>query len=166
MFPKTKIRRNHNRNLLSAMEAFEIADPELIEGTCGNIASLVNPTFDKNPKTGNWESVGGLFKGKHFYDKVSAPFLLAKLVASFPGLKVSCEGQDGYKVTWTVVLKHKATGAIFTFYDWKGAASIGSNLMPSDVKGQLKADFLLLIKALADPRFPHPYDGCVIGEVA
>lgn len=166
MFPKIKKRRNNNRKLLDVLNAFEPANPDDIAGTCGNIQSVINPKFDINPKTGKWENVGGIFKGKCFYDKVSAPYLLAKLAASYPGVQISTEGQDGYKVTWTIALKHKDTGATFTFYDWKGAASFGSNIFPDELKGQLKMDFILLIKALADPRFPHPYDGCVIGEVA
>lgn len=112
MFPKTKTRRNNNKKLLGAMDAFEPASSDLLRGTCGNIQSLVNPTFKKVGE--KYKNVGGLFKGETFYDKVSAPYLLAKLVASYPGLQVNTEGQDGYKVTWIVVLKHKETGGVFT----------------------------------------------------
>lgn len=164
MFPKIKKRRNNNKRLLDAFEAFEPASPDLIEGTCGNIAELVNPKFTKVGD--EYKHIGGIFKGKTFYEKVSAPYLLAKLVAAYSGIQVTTEGQDGYKVTWTLVLKHKESGHVVTFYDWKGAASIGSDVFPSSNDAQFKKDFIKLVKALADERFPHPYDGCVIGEVA
>lgn len=164
MFPKMKERRNNKMSLLAAMEPFEPGNPADINGTCGNIKDCFDPNYERDPKTGEYKYKGGIFKNKPFYEKVSAPYLLAKLVASYPGLKVSCEGQEGYKVTWTVVLKHKETGAILTFYDWKGAASYGSNIRHCE--GGLKNDIARLLKALADPRFPHPYDGCVIGEIA
>jgi hypothetical protein len=165
MFPVVTERRNHNKELLEAMEAFEPASPDLIEGTCGNVQSEFDPSYDAD-ESGKYAYRGGIFSdAKPFYEIVSAPYVLAKLAASYPGLQISTEGQEGYKVTWTVVLKHKESGHVITFYDWKGAASYGSDLrskLPPGFKEAVKA----LLLALADPQFPHPYDGCVIGEIA
>ena len=92
---------------------------------------------------------------------VSAPMLLARLVSG--GMSPMVLGQEGYKITWEVALKHETTGAILTFYDWKGGASYGS-CGSSDIV--FLADVKALLAALTNPRFPHPYDGCVVGEIA
>lgn len=155
-------RRNNNIELLKATEAFEPADQSLLGGTCGNIQSVFDPQINYSKMIKTRE---GLFGKKYFYEMVSAPMLLAKLVASYHGLDVGAQGQKAYKVTWTVVLKHKKSGHILTFYDWKGGASFGSNL-GDELPAQFKKDVAELLKALADERFPHPYDGCSIGEIA
>ena len=161
-----KTRRNANYKLLGSLEAFEAVDSSLSDGTHGNIEGLVNGEIKRNDKK-EYKYVGGAFKGgKSIWQAISAPFLLAKLVASFRGIKIETHGQNAYKITWMAVLKHKESGAIITFYDWKGGASIGSNLNPDEVTPELKKDLFALVRALADPHFPHPYDGCSIGEVA
>lgn len=156
-------RRSADYKLLRALEAFEPASIDLAEGTCGNIQCQFNGEFNKQPD-GEWKTAGGIFNGKCFYDVVSAPMLLAKLVAGYRGLNVNAEGQDAYKVTWTVVLRHKKSKNVVTFYDWKGSASFGSNQY--EAKGAFKKDLTALLLALADDAFPHPYDGCRIGEIA
>lgn len=160
-FPKISKRRNNNVKLLEIMNEFESIESN--GGTSGNIQRVFDGTF--NLDTGKNE--GSIFKGgKAFYECVSAPYLLAKLVASYPGLKIRVEGQEGYKITWHVALKHKESGHVITFYDWKGSASYGSDLRDKEIPKKFKSDVAKLLKALADNRFPHPYDGCVIGEVA
>lgn len=164
-FPEVSERRSNKPELLAALEGFQPCEADRINGTCGNIQWQ----FDGSPELGSGLSVkgykGGIFDGKAFYELVSAPYLLAKLVAGYPGLQVNAEGQEGYKVTWTVILKHKKTGHVVTFYDWKGAAAYGSDLR-SEMPESFRRDLSALLKALASPYFPHPYDGCVIGEIA
>ncbi len=155
---KTHNRRSADYSLLDALKAFESADSSLLAGTCGNIQTQFNPEWK------NGAMQGGIFGGESFYEAVSAPFLLAKLVAGYPGLSVNAEGQDAYKITWTVVLKHKSSGNVVTFYDWKGGSSFGGNL--TSAKGKFKTDLIALLLALVNQNFPHPYDGCRIGEIA
>lgn len=145
-------RRNADYSLLEACKAFEPASPECINGTSGNISFELFP----------YKSIETY---KAFYDYISAPMLLARLCAGFTGLQLSVGGQENYKTTWDVALKHKKSGLIVTFYDYKGAPSIGSNYDASKNKVFLK-DVKALVKALTNERFPHPYDGCVVGEVA
>ncbi len=152
-------RRNANYNLLKSLKAFEPVEGELLENTCGNIQDQFNPTYyrEKNP---------GIFgKGVAFYDAVSAPMLLARLCAGFSGLHIFARGQEAYKVTWQVILRYKESGHIVTFYDWKGSASFGSDLS-GELPAKFKRDVQSLLLALVDETFPHPYDGCKVGEVA
>jgi hypothetical protein len=156
---KTKKSRNADYKLLEKTQDFEVITQEKLwknhESTCGNITSVLKI----NPKTKKYESPGAI------YNLVSAPFLLARLCALFKNLDISANGQEAYKTTWNTALKHKKTGHVITFYDWKGAASYGSNNEALDDKEFIK-DATKLIKALCNDRCPHPYDGCVVGEVA
>ena len=157
--------RNANYELLESVSAWEPAPSDSMGGTCGNIQYHVNGEYDFDSR----KYKGGILGGKSLYDAVQAPYLLARLMAGFTGLQVSANGQEAYKTTWDTAIKHKRTGAIVTFYDWKGAASIGScdkalSLVKTD-KG-FKADLKALVRALTDERFPHPYDGCTVGEIA
>ena len=75
-------RRQANYKLLKAMEAFEPAHLESRLGTCGNIQKVINGSYC-SISSGKWGYRGGALKGKAFHEAVSAPFLLAKLVASY-----------------------------------------------------------------------------------
>lgn len=157
-------RRNHNKELLDACEAFEMATHKEVynndTSTCGNIIDMVNGEYVLDGKY-----KGGIFKNnKPFHEQVSAPYLLSRLVAA--GFTPDVCGQEGYKVTWIVYLKHKQSGHFVTFYDYKGASSIGSDVYGDKAPNELVSDLRSLAKALADNRFPHPYDGCVVGEIA
>ena len=165
--PSGDNRRNANYTLLKAFDLFEsIAEiPDDDQQYCGNIQSSVMgmPDADNIGLNGIIYPKTKLASNKSFYDQVSAPMLLARLVSA--GCKVSVEGQDGYKVTWQVILKHKKTGHIIYFYDWKGGPSFGSNADGMQSKQFIK-DVVKLINTLTDAQFPHPYDGCVVGEIA
>lgn len=156
---RPKNRRNANYKLLEVSKLFVPAqDTVTPEGTCGNIQNLIDDTSLKGPNT--WE--------KSFRGSVSAPYLLSRLITLFEGLKIEVHGQSAYKITWSAVLVHPETGFRFTFYDYKGAASFGSDVVKSGTKAE-KAfikDAKKLLAVLRDERCPHPYDGCVIGEVA
>lgn len=101
----------------------------------------------------------------NLYEKVSSPMLLARLVALIPGLKIETFGQLSYKITWHVAIEH-SSGLTLTFYDFKGAASIGIEETSKPLtKSQIK-DINNLIHVLTNERCPHPYDDCVVGEIA
>lgn len=149
-FETRQARRQGNAKLLAATKAFKPDTPDQIEGTCGNIQQNI------------W--------GEKYEDslgqRVNAPFLLARLCAAFNGLQIQVGGQEDYKTTWSTVLVHIDTGYVVTFYDWKGGASLGSNVYGKDIPAEFLKDVRALVEALCDDRFPHPYDGCVVGEEA
>lgn len=155
-------RRDADYKLLKITEAFEPASPALSEGTCGNIQSLVIGDYWERHDTKLVENKSY----KPLYERVSAPMMLARLCALFGGLQIDVRGQEGYKVTWTIVLKHKATGHIVTFYDYKGAPSFGSDVYGDSAPKSFVSDVKKLVEVLSNDRCPHPYDGCVVGEVA
>lgn len=145
---KLETRRNHDARLLAIAKAFSPAPVTRIENTCANI---------------RWDVEG---ERETFYQEVSAPYLLARLCAMFPGLQIETGGQENYKTTWTTVLVHKQSGHVVTFYDWKGASSYGSDVSGKDTPRAFLSDLRKLLAALSNDRFPHPYDGCAIGELA
>lgn len=152
-------RRNANYKLLEIFDKFEsLPSTPYTDGVnfCGNIKHELE---GYDPKNGTYNGPIGCF-----YEEVSAPMLLARLVSA--GMQVKVEGQDGYKTTWEVVLKHKSTGHIIYFYDYKGGSSIGSNILSKKESPKFFKDVVTLCKALKNDRFPHPYDGCVVGEIA
>lgn len=140
--------RKANYKLLDAFNDFESVSDEFSKGTYGNIQNVIYPNWVKVPR---------------FYDEVSAPMLLARLVSA--GFTPSVQGQNGYKTTYNFTMRHKRSGCIVTFYDYKGASSFGAC-----ERGHSNKKFQMvlkkIIKALTNPRFPHPYDGCVVGEIA
>jgi len=153
-------RRNADYKLLDALKPFIQGTDNDLNNTCGNIQSV----FEDYILTDNsYKTKYGLNRQKAFYDLVSAPMLLARLVSA--GFKPIVEGQDGYKVTWIMALKHEPTGCTLTFNDWKGGSSYGSCMAGLENKA-FRRDVLKVLKALMNPRFPHPYDGCVVGEIA
>lgn len=150
--------RNANYKLLSIAKKFKSVGADRMDGTCANIKELIEP----------WGSTKEMIRD---YDKTlsggtSAPYVLARLCALFEGLQIQVDGQAGYKTTWNVVLEHKETGHVVTFYDYKSGASYGSDIYGNKAPKEFVRDLKTLIKVLKDGRCPHPYDGCVVGEVA
>lgn len=137
--------RNADYKLLNKVKNFEPSNASVV-GTCANLQYGLDESL---------------------YDKVSAPMLLARLCSLFEHLKIDVHGQSGYKITWNIVLKHTPTGHIVTFYDYKGGASWGSDVISvKDAPKEFIQDLKKLLKVLTNERCPHPYDGCVVGEVA
>lgn len=139
-------RRNHDKKLLAPFKAFEaITGREVFEqvsSTCGNIARDLG----------------------EIYELVSAPYLAARLMAA--GFTPEVSGQEGYKTTFEFYLRHKETKHILTFYDYKGSSSYGSDVYGGSMPLEFKLAAAQVIAALTNDRFPHPYDGCVVGEIA
>ena len=143
--------RSANYKLLSIAKKFEPVGIEHLVDTCANIIYEIETI--ETP----WEET--------FTANVSAPYVLARLCALFHGLQIDVGGQEYYKVTWTTILRHKKTGEIVTFYDYKGAISYGSKI-DGPMSDNFLKDVKKLLKVLSDERCPHPYDGCVVGEIA
>jgi len=141
--------RNANYELTSIAKQFK-SGGEMV-GTCANIQQQIEDGH-------NYDS--------SFSNNVSAPYVLARLCALFNGLKIEANGQKSYKTTWEVVLTHTKTGHVLTFYDYKGGISYGSNIYGKETPEDFIKDVKNLLQVLADNRCPHPYDGCVIGEIA
>lgn len=143
---KFKKPRDADYSLVVDALPFEPVGSESFSGTCANIKEDLGLTG--------------------FYDMVESPYLLARLCALFDGLKVEAYGQESYKVTWQTALKHKETGHILAFYDYKGGASLASSVYGKNAPDKFLSDAKNLIEALVDDRCPHPYDGCCVGEIA
>lgn len=146
--------RNADYKLLKVFEKFEQVSESLADNTSGNISDILY----KVEYTDDYKKVG-----QSYYEMVNTPMFLARLVSA--GYTPKVEGQSGYKITWRITLRHKKTKAIATFYDYKGYSSFGCNDIGYKSKAFIK-DLKKLTLALANNRFPHPYDGCVVGEIA
>ena len=147
--------RNANYDLLDIVKKFKPTGINRMEGTCANIKDLVEPwdayTYDFD------ETLCGM---------VSAPYILSRLCALFEGLKIDVGGQRDYKITWCTVLEHKESGFVVTFYDHKGGISYGSDIYGDKTPDSFIKDLQQLIEVLKNDNCPHPYDGCVVGEIA
>lgn len=145
-------RRDADYGLLAITKQFKNEpDTEKIVGTCANIRDTVEKDLE-------YEDC--------FYSQVSAPYVLARLCALFEDLTIQVCGQEGYKVTWQVILTHKKTGHVITFYDYKGGISYGSDVFGAKTPKSFIKDVQTLLNVLKNDRCPHPYDGCVVGEIA
>jgi len=131
--------------------------------------SLLNSTknFAPTEMPESSHGIGYDFKkedlGGYLYELVSAPMGLARLIAAYKGLNITTGGQQNYKTTWETALKLNDSNLVITFYDFKGAFSIGANQDPTDSEW---VQIIELLKAIVNNQFPHPYDDCVVGEVA
>ncbi len=95
---------------------------------------------------------------------ISSPLLLYRLCCLFEA-QVNVEGPEGYKVVWSIYLKHKASGIFVGFSEWKGSALYRASKFPP-TGTDFDEDWLALLNLLFDPCCPHPYDGTVAGSVA
>jgi len=107
-----------------------------------------------------------LGKYKYMYEVISAALLLYRLIVLFAAKVYSVPSRIQYANIWWVTLKHKETGIILTFGERKAAAGIWTSVHRDQMPESFKADTLELLNILADPKCPHPYDGCVAGSVA
>ena len=74
---------------------------------------------------------------------------------------------DRYKCIWWITLKHKESGELLQFGEWKGAAGTWTRFhCLEDLPETFKRDYVLLLNELCSKDCPHPYDGLVAGSVA
>jgi hypothetical protein len=134
-------------------------------GTCGNISPEYDKTTGKcvlRPERHERDPE----RFEYMFHVISSAMLLYRLLCLFKA-DVETEGPEGYKCIWWVNLKHKETGEILRFGEWKGAAGIWTRFHRNDeLPEAYKRDMLLLLDELVAEDCPHPYDGNIAGSVA
>lgn len=95
---------------------------------------------------------------------ISSALLMYRLCCLFP-CDVRVDGPEGYKLVWSIYLKHKGTNTYVGFSEWKGSPTflMSETLLTGTAFDE---DWLALLNLLLDPNCPHPYDGTVAGSVA
>ncbi len=147
-------------------ELFE-AVPKDFDGGHGNLCGqlVVNRKSKKSKFTKDYSKACEDERCSGFYSALPSALLMYRLACLFQGNIKAC-GQDGYKFTWQFALKHKKSGQIICFGEWKGGSLFWTQFNLSDVPNDFKADILKLIDVLVSDTCPHPYDGLVAGSVA
>ena len=117
-------------------------------------------------------SEGRVVWGEHNFAKIlglaniiSSPLLLYRLISIFHGNTTVVK--DPYKTIWWYNIKHKETGRILVFGEWKGAAGFWlPESSHAELKQPFKSDLEELLLFLISDQIPHPYDGCTSGQIA
>ena len=152
------------------MELFE-AIPRVDDLGCGNVSGhlVVNIKTKRARFVPDYCDACGPYenpKAVGFWQAIPSALLMYRLACLFPG-QIETEGHEGYKVTWTMTLRHKATGEILGFGEWKGGALFWTKYGSyKELPTQFRSDLLKLINLLISDVSPHPYDGVVAGSVA
>ena len=98
---------------------------------------------------------------------ISSSLAMYRLVCMLNNPHVIAEGAMGYKVPWEIYLKHKKTGEVVCFSEWKGAFGFRTKAM--DVKSAPKEfvnDIKFVLELMFSNNSPHPYDETVAGSCA
>lgn len=95
---------------------------------------------------------------------ISSALLMYRLCCLF-ACEVNVQGPAGYKLVWSIYLRHKASKIFVGFQEWKGSALYRASKFPP-TETSFDDDWLALLNLLLDPCCPHPYDGTVAGSVA
>ena len=109
-------------------------------------------------KTNYWET-------KHLVSMCGAlpvSHMLYSLMCMFR-CSVDVNGPDGYKVVASIPLRHKETGQIIIFREWKAGFALGCNGM---FEPQTQKDVCALLTLMINGQVLHPYDGTFAGSVA
>lgn len=67
----------------------------------------------------DWNKIGYEDETIGFYRAISSPLALYRLICMFQKMPTD-KYNDWYKVVWSFPLKHKETGEILSFSEWKG----------------------------------------------
>lgn len=139
-----------------------------LDTTCEGIGNI-RPLFDTEKNKFFFESTkhkGNRDKDLSMWQVISSPFLLYRLLTTFKA-PVETLGPEGYKCIWWITLKHKETGEVLSFGEWKGAAGIWTRFHSStELPKAFKRDTLEILNYLVSDTCAHPYDGLVAGSVA
>lgn len=101
------------------------------------------------------------------YESISAALAMYRVICMINNPIVETEGANGYKVPWSIKLKHEKTGEIFMVSEWKGAFGIWTRFHKSEeMPKDFKNDIIELLNLMLSDRSPHPYDDCTAGIVA
>lgn len=105
------------------------------------------------------------FDGLRMSNILTSQLLLYRLICVFNTPPIAV--RNPYKTIWWFCIKHKSSGKILTFGEWKGAAGFW---LPEGTHKQLKPNFKQdlewLLLFLVSDQIPHPYDGCTAGQIA
>ena len=100
---------------------------------------------------------------------ISSAFLLYRLMSMKfpPRFPQNGEEDEFYKSIWAVSLKHKQSGQILNFNDYKAGWHLGMIYSdPKDIPTDFREDVLQLLNFLISNQVVHPYDLTVSGSVA
>jgi hypothetical protein len=115
---------------------------------------------DIYPRTGNYLMSNNV---------ISSAFLLYRLMSMkfYPRFPQNGEEDECYKSIWGVSLKHKTSGQILNFNDYKAGWHLGMIYSrPSEMPSDFKEDVLQLLNFLISNQIVHPYDLTISGSVA
>jgi len=145
--------------ITSVWEPISPKDQEL----CGNVRPNFN-TVTKKFVFGNHDCFSKGYAG--MWEAISSALLLYRLLCLYKA-PVETFGPDGYKVIWWVALRHKETGEVLMFGEWKGAAGTWTRFHDhKELPKTFKRDTLSLMNLLISDQCPHPYDELTAGGVA
>ena len=110
-------------------------------------------------------------EGNHLISNnvISSAFLLYRLMCMKfpPRFPQHGEEEEFYKTIWAVSLKHKKTGQILNFNDYKAGWHLGMIYShPEDMPTDFREDVLELLNFLISNQVVHPYDLTIAGSVA
>ena len=137
-------------------------------GTCGNVGSHI--VVNKKTKKVEFlkEYYGNANENKvRLYQAISAALALYRIICMIANPIVETEGANGYKVPWTIHLKHVESGEVFGISEWKGAFGVWTRFHDlSELPDSFKKDIKELLDLMFSDKSPHPYDNCTAGVVA
>lgn len=153
--------------------AWEPAYPQDVSGfELSSITNMTGPNklqlvYDHATKQVSYQTKHGYGSGSNslaYATVISSALLMYRLCCLF-ACDVSVQGPAGYKLVWSIYLRHKASGIFVGFSEWKGNALYRASKFPP-AETSFYDDWLALLNLLLDPCCPHPYDGTVAGSVA
>lgn len=160
-------------------KAFKTMDVKEVKTSCVGIHGNLNTYFivQKSTKevviTEGYEDkrAKDLWSGEsdyiHLSSAISSSLVLYRLVCMLKQPHVIADGADGYKVPWCIYLKHKKTGAVVCFSEWKGAFGFRTSFYePKDTPKEFLDDIKFVIDLFLSNNSPHPYDSTVAGSCA
>lgn len=138
------------------------------KGVIGNVGSDIMV----NPKNGKIVFVNFGERAKHkdkiyLFQVISAALAMYRVVCMINNPIIQAEGANGYKMPWSISLKHEETGNILMFGEWKGGFGIWTSFHKAeDLPASFKKDMVEILNLLFSDKAPHPYDGVTAGSVA
>jgi hypothetical protein len=97
---------------------------------------------------------------------ISSALAMYRLICMFSNPIVETDGANGYKVPWTITLKHKS-GVFIQFREWKGGFGFGMVQHSFDeLPKSFQKDLFRVLNLIFSDRAPHPYDRVTAGGVA
>lgn len=98
---------------------------------------------------------------------ISSALAMYRLVCMFNNPHIIAEGAMGYKVPWEMFLKHKKTGEVVCFSEWKGAFGFRTRLTDiNNAPEEFINDIKFVLELMFSNNSPHPYDETVAGSCA